>query len=199
MVVLPVNATDWQFEDEAPVLVSEEAEIEHGTLYESLIEAGGGIHCRNLRTTDSGLCLAGRSAGMSVTKEAFDRIRFKVDDQLASLSSLLSVQGWGKPTASRMTFYNTRTEVRDRNAGAPILAVADGHSAFLDLTDLSTFLDSDIIAVTPKDLGRDDLESMGEKIASLEQWYLAEPLTSRFPLLKPPPGMEVLLLARRLT
>jgi hypothetical protein len=197
MVVLPANATDWQFDGEAPVMAAEDAEIPYELFYRALIEGVNSIHAHNLRTTDSVLCLAGRSAGESVTRRALDEVNFQLSGEIASLSSLLSVQAWLSGRASRLTFYNVRTGNRDREVGTPMILMADGHTSFLDVVDQPDFHNSDIISVISRTVEREELERVGAKIASFEQWYVPEPYAPCADRGQLPRGMELLLLVRQ--
>ena len=197
MVVLPTNATEWQFEGEAPVVTSVEAEIPHAHIYHELVRDGGPIHLPNLRMTDSALCLAGRNAGESVTKQGLEDISFQLGAQVASLRSLLTIQGWSRGSASRLTFHNVRTGIRDREVGSPLTVVADGHAAFLDIADQPAFYNSDIIGVISRAVEREELERLGAKVASFEQWYVPESYMPCVPGVKHPRGMELLLFARQ--
>lgn len=169
--ILPEIANAWWFEGEAPVQVLEGAELPYGAFYDALIEDATAIIPANLRRSDSGICLAGRSAGESVSHAINAAVRFQIGDRVADLSQLLTVHNWSPGTVSRTTFFNARTGERDRQVSPPRLVVADGDVAFLKVVDAQSFKNSNVVGVIHRAVERDRVEAIGDKIAALGQWY----------------------------
>lgn len=169
--ILPELANAWWFEGEAPVQVLEGAELPYGPFYDALIEDAAAIIPANLRRSDSGICLAGRSTGESVSHALTAAVRFQIGDRVADLSQLLTVHNWSPGTVSRTAFFNSRTGERDRQVSPPRLVVADGDAAFLKVVDAPEFKNSNVVGVIHRAVERDRLETIGDKIAALGQWY----------------------------
>jgi hypothetical protein len=169
--IIPELANAWWFEGEAPVQVLEGAELPYGPLYDALIEDAAAIIPANLRRSDSGVCLAGRSAGEIVSRAITAAVRFQIGDRVADLSQLLTVHNWSPGTVSRTAFFNSRTGERDRQVSPPRLVVADGDAAFLKAVDAQDFKNSNVVGVIHRAVERDRLDAIGDKIAALGQWY----------------------------
>ncbi len=122
-------------------------------------------------------------------------IRFETEGEIATLAQLLTVQGWLPATASRLTFFNSRTREFDRLVGHPALVLADGPSAFLEVVTRTECEESDVIAVIHKAIEHDRLETVGVQLASLAQWY-SPTAPETLGLTQPPPGMDILVLER---
>jgi hypothetical protein len=136
------------------------------------IVPGATMDSDNLKRTFSGICLAGRAAGESATREAYSRTIFKCSGTDFSLSKLLTVHAWSTSNqVSRMLYFNPRTGEFDRRAGAPQLVVADGHDSFLRVLDNRDFQSSSIIGVFHRAIEREKSEEIGNKLQSLRQWY----------------------------
>ncbi len=192
----PRLAIDWQIEGEPlPELTSETGAIaEH--VYDTIVE-GAQIISTNLKRSFSGLCLAGRVAGKAASREVFESVRFRIAGTEYSLPNLLTVYEWNRSTEiSRMTFFNTRTEELDRDPYEPTLIVADGDASFLKVLDDSEFQRSDVIAVIQRTIERDSLESIGNRLLGLRQWYTedAELMDQAGSL---PVGISIAILRRR--
>jgi len=126
----------------------------------------------NLTRSFAGLCLAGRAGGKAATREIFDSMRLRINEQECSLSKILTVRGWADPeTISRICFFNTRTEQFDRYGYTPSLAIADGDASFLALISNRQFQRSDVIGVIHRTIERNRLDAVGHCLASLKQWY----------------------------
>jgi hypothetical protein len=192
--VLPQSAFDWYFDGEAPVHAHQGAEPPYAELYEAL--EGGAVIKSNLRQSDSAICLAGRVAGGSVSKAIFEGVRLKKDSFSADLSELLTVQDWSPGKISRISFFNTRTQQLDRNAGLTRLVIADGDAAFLRVLERTEFKSSDVVGVIQRAVDRERLEALGFKIAELQQWYSPE-VGMQGSMPPPPPGIAILLLRRK--
>jgi hypothetical protein len=196
MLLLQTNASDWRFDGEAPVRTHMADQIPYTVLYNRLIDDVAPVFAPNLSRSESAICIAGRTGGGAATLEAIDAVRLRADGQEAKLGELLTVQGWLRGTASRVTFFNTRTDAFDRESGTPAVVVADGHAAFLRVIDNEDFSESDVLAVIQKTADREQLEAVGSKIANMSQWYSTIPQTA-LDLQALPRGMDLLLLARR--
>jgi len=127
----------------------------------------------NLRRPFSGLCMAGRTMGDAATRHICADIRFGISDRNLGLDELLTIRGWTRSNPIyRVAFFNSRTEEFDRYVQSPDLVVADGDSAFISATSHKAFQRTSVIGVIHRTLERDRLESVGNKIQSLRQWYM---------------------------
>jgi hypothetical protein len=164
--------------------------------YAELVHQGGAIKSSNLTRSDSGICLAGRMAGGQRTRTTLAAIRYKASGDVADLSQLLTVYSWSPGMISRVSFFNCRTGQLDRSTGRPGLVVADGDASFLKVAEREEFQQSDIVGVIHRTVERDRLEAVGEKLASLDQWYKrdAQLLCS---LPQPPRGIGISIFKRR--
>jgi hypothetical protein len=95
-----------------------------------------------------------------------------------------------------VTFFNTRTQELDRNAGLIRLVVADGDAAFLRVLERQEFRTSDVVGVIHRAVERDRLDSIGFKIAELQQWYTTDVSMNN---VIPPvaPGITTIFLRRK--
>lgn len=127
----------------------------------------------NLRRPYSGLCMAGRAMGDAPTRHICADIHFGISDRNTGLDELLTIRGWTRSNPiSRVAFFNSRTEEFDRSVESPRLVVADGDLAFLSVTSHKEFQRSSVIGVIHRTLDRERLESVGNKIQSMRQWYI---------------------------
>ena len=195
IAIFPWRACDWHFDGEAPVQTAKGTELRHVHFYEALMNRDPIVRS-SLSFSDSGICLAGRIAGESVSRAIFGQIRFRQDNHFADLSELLAIQGWLPGTISRVTFFNTRTRQFDRNTGLTRLVVADGDSAFLRVLESTEFKSSDVLGVISRTVERERLESIGFKIAELQQWY-APDFDRQGAIPRLPSGITLLELKRR--
>lgn len=126
----------------------------------------------NLAKSFSGLCLAGRIAGESTTREAYSSFRFRHHTDQGVLSELLSIHEWSpRQRISRMLYFNARTGKIDRYLYPPRVVVADGSASFLKVLGSNQFQQSDVIGVISRTIDRDGLEAIGNRMAGLQQWY----------------------------
>lgn len=193
--ILPVGACDWYFDGEAPVRTVQGAGLPNIEIYEALVDHGAVVRS-NLSQSDSAICLAGRVAGESVSKAAFEAVRFQQNGHSANLTKLLTVQAWSLGTISRVTFFNTRTHELDRNAGLTRLVVADGDTAFLRVLESTEFKAIDVMGVIHRTVERERLEAIGFKVAELQQWYTPD-LGIQNCMPPAPPGITILVLRRK--
>ena len=169
--LIPQFAFDWQIEGTpAPQLYDHVGGLPPAQAYKEFV-ANSEIIDRNLESSFSGLCLAGRSAGERASREIYDSIRFRIAGEEYGLGSLLSVHGWSHFDISRTTFFNSRTERIDREPYAPSLVVADGDGAFLKVLDRPGFQNSDVIGVIHRLIERNNLEAVAARIIASQQWY----------------------------
>jgi hypothetical protein len=193
--VLPLNACDWYFDGEAPVQAAQGAQLPYGDFYAEFTDSCAPIRA-NFSHSDSGICLAGRAAGESVSRSVSAEIRFQNRGCVADLSQLLTIHNWSLRTISRVTFFNTRTGHLDRNTGLTRLVVADGDAAFLKVIEAAEFRSSNVLGVIHRAIERERLEVIGVKLAELAQWYTTDTvLQNGMPLV--PPGITILALQRR--
>lgn len=196
VVILASNANQWRLEREAPTEALQGAGLPYGPHYAGLIDGAAAPLPSNLVQSDSAICLAGRVAGESVSRNAFEAIRFECQGQVADLTQLLSVHRWSPDTVSRVSFFNSRTGQLDRDTGSTDLVVADGDSAFLKALDADAFRRSDVLGIMHRAVERDRLESIGTKLAGLSQWFAPDAeIAEGLPPM--PAGITVLTLVRR--
>jgi hypothetical protein len=191
-IILHSKASDWNFEGEAPVETTEGAELPNRRIYETLL-TDPAVLKGNLKRSDSWVCLAGRVAGESVSRNIFATIRFKYVDDVADLAQLLTIQDWSPRNVSRVNFFNTRIARLDRNTGLTKLVVADGDASFLKVLEAPEFKSSDVIGVIHRAVARESLEAIGVKLSSLTQWYTPDDIQG----LRPPIGITVSTLRRK--
>jgi len=180
--------------DPAPEWNNSHGELPAG-IYSQLIPDAP-ILPENLRRSYSGLCLAGRVAGESHTRNLCASIRFRDQGPETALDQLLAVHGWSKSVVSRVSFFNARTLEFDRACVNPSLAVADGDVSFLRIMTRTEFSHGDVIAVVDRTMERDRLEAVGHKLSDLSQWYVPDSdLVAKLP--PAPRGISVAILRRR--
>jgi hypothetical protein len=192
----PKDALDWQIDGEAwPQLGNDSAALP-ADAYSGLIPTVK-ILAENLRRSFSGLCLAGQVAGEAVSREKYSLIRFRVGDAQHALTELLTVNGWAtERRASRITYFNARTETVDRGPYPPALVVADGDLSFLKVLAYTQFQRSDVIGVIHRTIERDNLEAVGNRLNGLHQWY-EEDTNLIGELQNTPIGISVAVLKKR--
>lgn len=172
------GSLEWQFDGEAPVVLHRGRQVPNADIYFHLVQNGGAIRPSNLSASDSGVCLAGSVSGGTNTKARFADIRLRHDGTEAGLCELLTVQEWMPGTVSRIMFFNSRTEEFDRATRQPQLVIADGDACFLRLLDMREFEQSDVIGVIHRTMERERLEAIGNRLASLRQWYDPEDMAA---------------------
>lgn len=191
---------NYYFKGEAPVKMETLGGVDSlRDHFMSVLIDGERIVEANLRCSDSGACLAGRSAGKEASQKVMKRISFVVDGGARrTLNELLSVQGWGEATRiSRMNFFNPRMGDFDRQALSTSTVVADGHGSFREVLgrkDGPEFATADIIAVIDRVLEREQLEAVSRGLTDLNQWYEDVDLPCAT---TPPPGMACRVIRTR--
>jgi hypothetical protein len=192
----PKTAVNLRIDGEPlPRLLSSDGALSENP-YPQIIK-GAQIVPSNLRESFSGLCLAGRSGGKSVSREVCASIRFSCDGAEASLPDLLTVQDWSRSSLiSRLNFFNVRTEEFDRQGSDTTLVVADGDASLLKVLDLPEFQRSDVVGVFSRIIDRQRAEAIGNRIVSLGQWYSEDrgEVNGQIP---PPLGISVMNLKKR--
>lgn len=197
-IITQSRALEWWVDGEPQVQVLpgiSGARLPFQNLYDDLIQSPDKIQVSNLDQSDSGICLAGRTTGEAATKRVASAIKFRVGEEVADTSQLLSIFGWSTCAISRVTFFNSRNGKVDRDSIPPRIVVADGDLSFLKAVDHSGFHRSDVIAILHRTLERDRLEAVGQKIADLGQWY--EHDAEAASALSVPPGISISLMRRR--
>jgi hypothetical protein len=172
--ILPSNAHEWRFDGEPPVSVSDGLGLQCPHFYKELSGEEFTPVDSNFIKSDSGICLAGRVSGESVSRSIMAQIQYRCHNEGANLASLLAIQNWSPGTVSRVTFFNTRSGQLDRNTGLTRLVVADGDLSFLRVLESPLFRNCDLIGVIHRVVNRDRLEALGVKITELGQWYTSE-------------------------
>jgi hypothetical protein len=194
--VFPPGAKSYHVTGEPPpVFGSHHADLP-GSVYAEIV-AGATVLPANLRRSYSGLCLAGRISGETITRESYRAIRFRSTDGDHHLEDLLTVHGWhASHSISRMTFFNSRTGEFDRQGQPPAITVADGDEAFLKVIATQEFQRSDVIGVFHRAIDRDRLEAIGNRLSGLRQWY-EDDVEMRQRFANPPRGISSVFLRRR--
>jgi hypothetical protein len=187
------GTADWHVEGE-PTLST----FRMGTTLDSSVYApfapSSAIRNDNLQRSYSGLCLAGRAAGESVTRDRCASIRFHMDGVEHNLANLLTIHGWrDTEQVSRMSFFNTRTGRFDRHACSPAIVVCDGIESTLRVLEHRALQRADVIGVFNRTVERSSLELLGNKLAELRQWYDKDAFFAN----NPPRGIGVATLRRR--
>jgi hypothetical protein len=191
----PQYATDWHIDGEPPPQWSNaEGELSADRYRGFVPEAP--VHSENLRQSYSGLCLAGRVGGENASREICSSVRFSNGMGEFSLDDLITVHGWSACNVSRIAFFNPRTGRLDRNVATPRLVVADGDASFLDVIDRPEFRMGDIVGVTHRILERVKLETLGNKMSALRQWYVPDE-DMLYGLPEVPRGISISILRRR--
>ena len=195
--ILRQSATSWHIDGAPPPQLGLNSEMAlPKNAYEQIVEATK-ILSGNLCKTFSGLCLAGRIAGETASREQYSKIRFKSDQGEYSLLDLLAIHEWSPSNiVSRMAFFNSRTGRLDRRACDPALVVADGAECFLKVLGETDFQRSDAIGIIHRTMERDPLEGVGNRMINLRGWYVED---SGFLGLLPvtPCGITALVLRKR--
>lgn len=197
-IIIQSSALQWRFDGEPQVQVLDKAfkeGLSFGTIYDDLVPSSDSVLTSNLTQSDSGICFAGRPTGQAATIRMASSIKFRSRHTIADASQLLSVFGWSDSKVSRVTFFNSRTEKADRISVPPKIVVADGDASFLKAVDHNLFRNIDILGVFHRTLERERLETLGQKISDLAQWY--EPDTAFLTALTPPPGISIHVMRRR--
>jgi hypothetical protein len=171
-------AFDWHIEGEPPVQVRQTSPMVMSSLIPILAKESNAILAENLARTDSAICYAGRGGGERQTREALSTVQLKRNDDSASLASLLTIDGWHAGRVSRMSYYNSRTGVMDREVAQTKVVCVDGPRALLKVASDPRFSAADIVAVVPRTADSDKLETASQYLASLSQWYSPENLAS---------------------
>lgn len=194
-IIIPSNAHEWKFEREAPTQVVDGAGLPYGTFYQHLVEGAPTFLDSNLRQSDSGICLASRITGGSVSRSTFATMSFGIDGQTADAAQLLTVHKWSPNAISRITFFNSRTGELDRNPGSVDIVIADGDAAFLKVLD--EFPQSDVVGIIHRTAERAKLEAIGARLAALsQQWYTPDADMLRC-VPRAPTGISIATLKRR--
>lgn len=172
--VLAPYASDWSI-DGHPRVRNEEGNLAlDGGIYHQLA-TGAAMAPANLTKSFSGLCLAGRAQGEAAAREVCESIRFQIQSVEIGLAELTTIHSWApRKAVSRVSFFNARTGIFDRCPFTPALVVADGDASFLRVLRTKEFQRSDVIAVVPKTLDRDRLETVGSRLVDLSQWYAVD-------------------------
>ncbi len=168
------NANEWKFDGAPPAQALLGEKVPYEKFYSAMMASGGAVNISNLCHSDSRICIAGRIMGENRTHVILAGIRFKLNDCIADLSQLLTVQSWLPEKISRVIYFNTRVKKFDRYSGCPGLVIADGDSAFLRVLDQDGFLNASVVGVFDRTIDREKLESLGNKLSSLHQWYVQD-------------------------
>jgi hypothetical protein len=195
-IVFPKRALDLQIDGEPPPRLIGSAGALPGSAYAQIVE-GTQIISTNLCESYLDLCLAGRVAGETASREACAAIRFRCADSDHGLVDLLTIPGWSSSrTVSRMNFFNARTEQLYSHVSSTALVIADGDACFLKVLNQRDFQRSDIIGVVHRTVDRDHLELVGNRMMDLRQWY-TEDIVTLAAAPSPPRGAGILILKRR--
>jgi len=165
------TASQWNLKGEPPFSTSVGEILPNYGLYLNLISGARPVEQSNLHTTDSTICLAGRSMGEHATLESLCAVSFRHDGIEANLSQLLGLNSRQSGTVSRTLFYNSRIGKFDRTPHTTRFVIADGDVPFLRVLDNNAFSASTVIAVLHRTIDRSNLEAIGGKLADLRQWY----------------------------
>jgi len=204
------HAGDWYFDGEGRVEVREGGALPWQGIYASLLPDDTSVHAPNLITSDSSICLVGRSTGKSAQKGLFGAARIRAATGTASLLDLLALDAF-QPTStvSRVRYVSSRahqgsSELGDSGDAQDTLGklklarivICDGGDAAVLALGSAGFEGKTIIAHLPRtdDVAR--LEAVAEMLAAKRNWYSP---CSGIESLKPPapPGVVVRTLVAR--
>lgn len=126
----------------------------------------------NLSISSSAVCLSGTVMGKEDSMRKYGSLRFQISEKVYTLFELLTIKEWSDQCSiSRMTFYNSRTQTIDRHAGMSKIVIADGIDSLLSVLANREFQNINVVGLIDRTANRDKLETIGEKISSLRQWY----------------------------
>lgn len=190
----PEHATGWHIDGEPPCIKHSSDGSFHASFYQELVKDLE-VHGENLSQSFSGLCLAGRSTGKSVSRKAFSSIKFlNGRGEAKGLDELLTVFDWIEHNISRVAYFNPRTGKPDRPP-SPGVVVADGDAPFLKVLNDGRFEGSDVIGVMSRVVDRDRLDEVGAAMSKKLQWYETDEEMMRGA--GQPQGVSVSVLKRR--
>lgn len=189
------KAGEWWVCGEARVEVHKGTGLQGADIYNGLFPAESPVHMPNLSWSDSFLCLAGPARGQDSARRSYSSVRFRMRNESLGLHTLLSVQDWCPTRISRLAYYNPFTERSDRDVSGTRFVIADGCDTFLNVLDREEFSQANVLAVVPRTLDRDRLESIASKLTDLKQWYQLA-VKSKFPSAVPP-GITLSVIERR--
>jgi hypothetical protein len=187
-------ASQSYYEHRAPPIVARAGDSLDPVPYLQLAR-GSVIDAEQFGKTFSGTCLAGHIMGEAGTRNSFVNVLFECNGRKYSLAELLTIQGWGTNSVSRMTFFNTRTGMFDRDSSFNRLVVADGHGALDKVLSTKEFNRSDVIAVLNRTAADETSRILGGRIASMRQWYSVDK-TRFFPEEQIPRGIAIQVIRR---
>lgn len=191
----PERAVNWHVDGDPAHQILHGEGVLQAEPYRALRE-GAVIHDPNLRASYSGLCLAGRVAGSTVTRDMCTSLRFRTASGVYHLGELLTIHGWSQVPLSRVSLFNSHTSKLDRYSASPLMVIADGDGAFLKCLARREFQKSTVIGVVHRALERDKLEAVGNKMIDQRQWYEPdEELMTRMTAV--PRGVSMTILKRR--
>lgn len=173
-LITPENANEWKFDGAPPAQALLGEKVPYEKFYSAMMASSGSVNISNLCHSDSMICIAGRIMGENRTHVILAGMRFKLNDCIADLSQLLTVQSWLPEKISRVIYFNTRVKKFDHYSGCPGLVIADGDAAFLRVLDQDGFLNASVVGVFDRTIDREKLESLGNKLSSLHQWYVQD-------------------------
>jgi hypothetical protein len=194
---MPLNAKGWTIDGDVAIELPAGDFMMPTEIYDGLV-SGAEIQERNLRSSYSGLCLAGRAAGEVATRAVLETVRIRSEEEIQyGLPQLLTLRGDREMNnLSRLVFFNPRTDRMDRVGAQPSLVVADGIDSFRSA--LKRFPRADVIGVAHRIESRERLEALGESVQTLMQWYETDAAFSTA-LGTSPIGIDILALKRRAT
>ena len=160
----------WKFQDETAVQLIDGRLLAYGDIYAALPSLPEALIPEGLSTSDSSVCLSGKTMGGRATYDSYNAIRIKTTDGVpCSLAQLLTVHPWSDTQVSRIAYFNPRMKTIDRMKHAVRLVIADGADSFLSA--VSEFPTSSILGTYDRSADHDVLDQLGNKIQELTQWY----------------------------
>jgi hypothetical protein len=172
--VRPDLALEWHVEGEPPAFRSPAAEGLSAAPYRGLIPDAD-IKVANLQESWAGLCLAVRPSQGAGARRRFNQVRFAIGCVEYSLDDLLAIHSWSvRSRVSRTVLFDSRKKAFDRPVAGSATVVADGAQCLLRILSTSAFQLSSIIAVIDRTASPDLLDSLGNRLQGLLQWYVAD-------------------------
>ncbi len=160
----------WKFQNEPAVQLIDGGLLAYRDIYAALPSLPEALIPDGLSTSDSSVCLSGRTMGGRATYDSYNAIRIKTTDGVpCSLAQLLTVHPWSNTQVSRIAYFNPRMKTIDRMKHAVRLVIADGADSFLSA--VSEFPTSSIWGTYDRSADHDELDQLGSKIQELTEWY----------------------------
>lgn len=148
-----------------------------------------------LRESYSGACFAGRKLGRSGTRAFLQQFGFVVErspDRVlrCGLDSMLTINGWGEDSVSRLRYCNMRGKHAgnfDDRGTALEMVVVDGADELIKA--LQIFQSKSLIAIMPRDVDSEKLEALSQSLDDRSFTRIDDCVQPSIE--QPPPGVSI--------